>query len=104
MQSKTTQYVLIAVIAIFLLGGAFSGGVLVGWLVPVQVKDLAGNVQFPVIPSLPAAGATPGVAETAKPQDTTTLFKPFWEAWNLVHQEYVTQPVDDTSMMRGAIK
>jgi carboxyl-terminal processing protease len=31
------------------------------------------------------------------------LFAPFWEAWDLVHQQYVDQPVDDMALMRGAI-
>ena len=30
-------------------------------------------------------------------------FAPFWQAWDIVHQEYVTQPVDDTKLMQGAI-
>jgi carboxyl-terminal processing protease len=32
------------------------------------------------------------------------LFKPFWEAWQIVHDEYLVQPVDDEKMMRGAIR
>ncbi len=31
------------------------------------------------------------------------MFKPFWDAWTLVHQEYVDQPVNDQTLMRGAI-
>lgn len=37
------------------------------------------------------------------PVDRNTLFKPFWEAWDIVHQMYVDQPVDDIALMRGAI-
>jgi carboxyl-terminal processing protease len=33
-----------------------------------------------------------------------TLFQPFWEAWNIVHDEYVDQPVDDVALMQGAIR
>jgi carboxyl-terminal processing protease len=32
------------------------------------------------------------------------LFVPFWNAWNIVHQEYVDQPVNDTQLMEGAIR
>jgi carboxyl-terminal processing protease len=35
---------------------------------------------------------------------TDELFKPFWEAWNIVHDEYLVQPVDDEKMMQGAIR
>jgi len=32
------------------------------------------------------------------------LFKAFWQAWDIVHEEFVDQPVDDVEMMRGAIR
>lgn len=103
MQSKTTQIILGVVLAIFLMGGAFSGGVVVGWMVPIQ-----GRVSTPApIVSAPKVdpAVTPGApTEVAKPVDTQTLFKPFWQAWDLVHQQYVDQPVDDLTLMRGAIK
>jgi carboxyl-terminal processing protease len=38
-----------------------------------------------------------------EPQTRDALFAPFWEAWDLVHQQYVDQPVDDVALMRGAI-
>jgi carboxyl-terminal processing protease len=42
--------------------------------------------------------------QAATPTDLQTLFKPFWEAWTLVHENYVDQPVDDVALMHGAIK
>src|SRR5262245_669659 len=39
----------------------------------------------------------------ATPEDVQALFAPFWEAWTLVHENYVDQPVDDVELMRGAI-
>ena len=53
----------------------------------------------------PLAGA-PTVspeAQSATPQNLQTLFQPFWQAWQIIHQEYVDQPVDDTKLMEGAI-
>jgi hypothetical protein len=35
---------------------------------------------------------------------TNELFQPFWEAWRLVHDQYLVQPVDDEIMMQGAIR
>src|SRR4030065_1082810 len=32
------------------------------------------------------------------------LFKPFWEAWQIVHDQHLVQPVDDEKMMQGAIR
>jgi carboxyl-terminal processing protease len=39
-----------------------------------------------------------------KPVTLTDLFKPFWQTWNLVHERFVDQPVDDVALMRGAIQ
>ena len=30
------------------------------------------------------------------PSDLRTLFKPFWETWDIVHKQFVDQPVNDT--------
>jgi carboxyl-terminal processing protease len=35
--------------------------------------------------------------------DLEDLFVPFWEAWDIVHEYYVDQPVDEEAMMEGAI-
>lgn len=32
------------------------------------------------------------------------LFAPFWEAWDIVHEQFVDQPVDDEALVRGAIQ
>ena len=37
-------------------------------------------------------------------EDLSQLFTPFWEAWDIVHEQYVDQPVDDEAMMEGAAK
>ena len=44
----------------------------------------------------PAAGGTSA--------DRADLIAPFWEAWDIIQSRYVDQPVDDVSMMRGAIR
>ncbi|KUK46227.1 MAG: Carboxy-terminal-processing protease [Anaerolinea thermophila] len=33
----------------------------------------------------------------------STLFSPFFQAWDIVHDQYVDQPVDDVKLMQGAI-
>ena len=32
------------------------------------------------------------------------LFQPFYQTWNIIHDQYLEQPVDDTLLMQGAIK
>ncbi|MDK2982169.1 MAG: carboxyl-terminal processing protease [Chloroflexota bacterium] len=36
--------------------------------------------------------------------DFNRLFRPFYQAWAIVHDQYLEQPVDDTLLMQGAIK
>lgn len=96
--NRTMKTILGLFVGIILLAGAFAGGVLVGHLVP------ASN-QLPffsdLIPSVPSV--TPE-EQAATPDELQTLFVPFWEAWNIVHEQYVDQPVDDVALMRGAIR
>jgi carboxyl-terminal processing protease len=93
--NKTGRNILIVFLALFLLAGTFSGGLILGWLLP-QKGTLDAALQTNVL-------ATPEPTETAS-SDTTALFEPFWQAWQLVHDEYVDQPVDDTKLMEGAIR
>jgi carboxyl-terminal processing protease len=36
--------------------------------------------------------------------DREQLFSTFWEAWDIVHNEYIDQPVDDEKLMQGSIR
>ncbi|OGO42187.1 MAG: hypothetical protein A2W36_05405 [Chloroflexi bacterium RBG_16_58_14] len=50
-----------------------------------------------------SVGGTP-VASGTTTETITSLFVPFWEAWNIVHEQYVDQPVNDEALMQGAIR
>lgn len=96
--NKNIKILLGLFISVILLAGAFSGGFVVGHLLPA-----AG--------SLPMIGdflrSSPEVQpeqQAATPEELETLFVPFWEAWNIVHDQYVEQPVDDGVLMQGAIR
>lgn len=93
--SKSAQAVLLAVLGVALLVSGFSGGFIAGHFLPLG-QGLPGL-------SAPAAATTPS-ASSATPADLDKLFKPFWEAWQLVHTQFVDQPVDDTLLMQGAIR
>jgi len=41
-------------------------------------------------------------AQSSQPAQTEELFKPFWETWTLLHENYV-EPLDDTELMEGAL-
>jgi carboxyl-terminal processing protease len=94
--NKTGRNIIVIFLALFLLAGAFSGGLLVGWLVPSKTP-LESSLQLNL-----AATSTPN-SESSTSQSVTQLFAPFWETWKIVHDQYVDQPVDDVKLMQGAI-
>lgn len=96
--NNTTKTVLGAFVGLILLAGAFSSGFIVGHLSPA-------TGQLPVLSDfLPGAPGVQPDQQAATPDELKTLFTPFWEAWNVVHDQYVDQPVDDKLLMQGAIR
>jgi carboxyl-terminal processing protease len=72
---------------------AFGGGVATGYFLPVHpATQNASETATPV-----------DTGDTGTPADLQTLFTPFWEAWNIIHQQYFTQPLDDVALLNGAI-
>lgn len=100
MENKFMRGALIGAIAVILLLGSFSGGFLVGHYVPLQRN---GSLPAFTDSSEPAPTVSPQ-QQTSTPDELDTLFQPFWEAWNILHDEYVDQPLDDVALMRGAIR
>lgn len=92
MQNKTLRSVFISVVAIVLVVCLFGSGFVVGNFIPA-LKPAA-------ITTLTAA---PGANQGGTPADLQSQFVSFWQAWNLVHQNYVDQPVDNTKLVQGAI-
>jgi carboxyl-terminal processing protease len=91
---KPVAYGFSIVLIVILLGAVFSGGY------------LAGHASAEGLSLLPTSAPTAGTVsptEAGTPADLAALFKPFWETWTLVHDNYVDQPVDDVALMRGAI-
>ena len=119
MQTKTSTILITGCLAIILLAGAFAGGIFIGWALP-RTETLAPQAQSTLPTDSPSRSIatraptatgevqiTPAPTATGQAQTSTdvqTLFKPFWESWDLVHQQYVDQPVDNTALMQGAIK
>jgi carboxyl-terminal processing protease len=97
MNSKIIRTILVLLVLGLLMGLSFSIGLAAGISLPSTVS----------LPSLPFISANPVVATPSSTQttiDRETLFKPFWQAWDLVHENYVDQPVDDQLLMQGAIR
>lgn len=96
--NKTVKTIVGIFVAVVLLAGAFSGGFITGHLMPA-----AGAL--PALENILPQSTNPSVEQQAStPDDVEELFVPFWEAWNIVHDQYVEQPVDDVALMQGAIR
>lgn len=93
------KYILVFILAALLLIASFSGGFVAGHFSNLPYLD---NIPFLGAPFIQPL-STPDGALDATPEDLTVLFAPFWETWELVHRQYVDQPVDDLKLMRGAI-
>ncbi len=97
--NKTIKIVIGIFVAVTLFSGSFAGGFIAGHLMP-------SNGQLPFSNEIPTPYVAPTVApeqQTSTPSELQTLFVPFWETWNIIHEQYVDQPVDDVKLMQGAI-
>jgi len=74
---------------------SFAGGFVTGHYLPIT--------GLPALEAPVVGAPTTSDQQSTTPSDLQTTFAPFWEAWNLVHQNYVEQPVDDVKLMQGAI-
>ena len=101
MKTKTIFIIVALVIGFILITSAFTGGFLIG-----QAFNLAGSPTGKLIPGLSevAENLQTPLSSTSNSQKIDQLFRPFWQAWELVNDKYVEQPVDQTALMRGAIK
>lgn len=111
MSSNSIRFAAGGILAVFLLCGVFAAGLLVGWMIPTPAF-LAPEGEVQTAAGQPASTETlvPGVDPQAgdsnsapAPVDLDSLFAPFWQAWEIVHDQYVDQPVNDLELMRGAI-
>jgi carboxyl-terminal processing protease len=72
-----------------------------------ETPEETGESQHVVEPEVlsPAEPATTIVPrQAAAPVDIEELFKPFWETWDIINNQYVDQPLDQDALMQGAIR
>lgn len=118
--------------ACILIAGIFSAGLVVGGLILAErnqpeVSQSAPSVNLEpsetdgTLPSEPSIAPTeeetsflselnPFKSDESEDKPSSTesdkdeLFAPFWEAWEIVDESYVDQPIDEEALMRGAIQ
>ena len=93
MRSKTLAIIAGIFFILVLLAGTCAASFAAGWFLS---PDGTQTTNLPLLDN-PNNSTTP-------PQGTDDLFVPFWEAWKYVHDLYVDQPVNDETLMQGAIK
>jgi carboxyl-terminal processing protease len=104
MKSKSWLVVLTVLIGLILLTGACSAGFIAGRFLMSGSNNPTGLLPDIGLPEVAANHQNSTGQAEATPQDLETLFKPFWQSWDLVHEKYVDQPVDDEKLMQGAIR
>jgi carboxyl-terminal processing protease len=90
------------VLASLLFVGGVGAGLVLPRLNPDAGSALSSWLLSPLPESLQSADAPPAEAEPGSPAQL--LFGPFWQAWEIVHDEFVDQPLDDGQLMQGAIR
>ncbi|MEA3327012.1 MAG: S41 family peptidase [Chloroflexota bacterium] len=112
MENKGIRTCLIIGISIIILAAVFLAGTGVGYFIPRLFGEntaLLDNQDCPPCPELVTTESEcpecPYLDPSGDaPEEYQELFAPFWETWQIVHEEYVDQPVDDLNLMRGAIE
>ena len=122
MKNKGLRTCLIVVIGLVALTGVFAAGVGVGYFTPQLFGSTVEPSSTANCPPCPEVITEEGetVVVTAEPtecpecpyidpsgdtpEEYQDLFAPFWESWDLVHDAFVDQPVDDLELMQGAIE
>jgi carboxyl-terminal processing protease len=93
---KSTWILIGTLIGLVLIAGSFTAGAVVGTTVNL-ISDFPGISR--------TVETTPPTIQVESGSDSLdVLFEPFWESWEIVHEYYIDQPVDDTNLMRGAIR
>jgi carboxyl-terminal processing protease len=99
--NKTLRILLIIFVVVVLVAGSFGGGVVTGSF--IKLFGSGSPLSLPSTTSTSPQPTTSAPLQGGTPADLVTQFGPFWQAWALVHQDYVDQPVNDTKLVQGAI-
>ncbi|MEL7646106.1 MAG: S41 family peptidase [Anaerolineaceae bacterium] len=108
-QGKVLKTILLILLVIVLLSGAFLGGLITGNALPVKLLSANQKTDTPAAELPTQEGSAISTAESPQaiqggtPEELEQTFAPFWETWTLLHENFVDQPLDDLALMRGAI-
>jgi len=101
MKSTVWKVLLVLALVIGLTALAFTSGVALGYVAP-RIFAPSGDSP-PIELSIPQIASRDEVSPDGN-VDRQELIAPFWEAWDILQNQYVDQPLDDETLMRGAIR
>ncbi|MCH2539461.1 MAG: S41 family peptidase [Anaerolineales bacterium] len=97
---KLSRNLLIVIATLFTGTGIFVGGFVTGAryydLLPIVIPRSDHVIGLDTIEIKPDAASTP--------EDLQLAFRPFWESWRLLQENFVDRPLDTTDLVHGAIK
>ena len=102
MKSNTWKVGLVLAVAIGFTGLAFTSGVALGYVAP-RITAASGNAP-PIELVIPRIISRDEITAEIDGPDQEQLIAPIWEAWEILHDDYVDQPLDNEALMRGAIR
>ena len=97
MRRSTITILLWLVVTVGLVASATGAGFVAGRTSLAWLPNLPG---FPAAASLGQSSAD----QAGTPKALSVAFAPFWEAWDLVNEQYVDQPLDKAKLIGGAIR
>jgi len=115
---KATTIILSVVLLLVLLAGSFSAGAFTSYSITSKIQTTStqsiSDANTPAEPPNTPDAATPelpanhppiasDIPPTLDAENLNELFSPFWEAWYIVHEQFVDQPLDDETLIAGAI-
>jgi carboxyl-terminal processing protease len=103
MPSKGIRVIVGVFAGLILAVALLTTGVAAGLVLP-RLAPAVSSWSEAVLPAAPAEAPNSPPVSPGTATDRETLFAPFWEAWDIVHRDFVDQPVDDVALMRGAIR
>jgi carboxyl-terminal processing protease len=99
MSSRISKLIVGVVVGVLLSGILFCSG----WVMSSFLAQ--SGIVFPGFTLPTTDGSYPDYGPNDAPTgELKNLFSPFWEAWDIVHEDFVNQPLDDVELMRGAIR
>ncbi len=102
MKSNAWKVGLVLAVAIGFTGLAFTSGVALGYVAP-RITAASGDAP-PIELAIPRILSRDEITPEVDGIDQEQLIAPIWEAWDILLNDYVDQPLDNEALMRGALR